>query len=63
LAEYEASFVKLEEEGEDRELYLNDPLEEVEEGLDKGELLVIRTGLSGLATQDDFERREAIFHT
>lgn len=41
MAEYQGSFEKLEEEGGDKELYLNDHLEEVEEGLDEGELLAI----------------------
>jgi len=41
----------------------NDHLEEVKEGMDEGELLVIRRALSGLATQDDLEQREGIFHT
>ena len=31
------------------------PLEEVEEGPDEGELLVVRRALSGLATQDGNE--------
>jgi len=48
LVEHQASFEELKrEEGEDKELYLNDNLEEVEEGLDGGELLVIRRALSG----------------
>jgi len=63
LAEYQDSFEKLEEEGGDKELYLNDHLEEVEEGLDEGELLAIQRALSGLASQDDFKEREVIFHT
>jgi len=41
-------------------LYLNDNLEDVEEAPDEGELFVIRRALSGLATQDGFEQREAI---
>jgi len=51
-----------EEEGE-KELYLNESLGEVEEGPDEGELLVIRRAFSGLASQDEFEQRESIFHT
>jgi len=42
---------------------LNEFIEEVEEGLDEGELLVIQRGLSGLVSQDEFEQRETIFHT
>jgi len=42
---------------------LNEQLEEVEEGPDEGELLVVRRALSGLATQDDFEQKEVIFYT
>jgi len=42
---------------------LNKPLEEVEDGPNEGELLVIRSALSGLASQDDFKQRESIFHT
>jgi len=38
-------------------------LEEVEEGPDEGEMLVIRRALSGLASQHDMEQRENIFHT
>jgi len=44
-------------------LYLNEPLEEVIEGSDEGELLVVRRALSGLAAQEDNKQREAIFHT
>jgi len=60
-AEYQASFE--EEMEEEKESYLNKALEEVEEGPDEGELLVVRRALSGLATQDGNEQREAIFHT
>ena len=44
LAEYKASFEELNEEGEEekKELFLNEALNEVEEGLDKGQMLVIR---------------------
>ena len=59
-AKYQAYFVEEMEEG--RELYLNEALEEVEEGPDEGKLLVVRQDLSGLATQDGNEQREAIFH-
>jgi len=44
-------------------VYSAENVEEVEEGPDKSELLVIRRALSGFATQDDMEQREAIFHT
>jgi len=65
LAEYQAYVEEgMQEEGErERELCLNEPLEEVIEGPDKGELLVVRRALSGLATQEDNEQREAVFHT
>jgi len=36
---------------------LNEPIEEVEEGPDEGELLVIRKVLSGLASQHELEQR------
>jgi len=63
LAEYQASFEESEEEeGGEKELYLIEPLEEVEEGPDEGEVLVIRRALSGLASQGVFEQRESIFH-
>jgi len=63
LAEFQASFEEFEGEDEGKkELYLNEALEEVEEGLDEGELLVIRRALSGLASQDEFKQRESIFH-
>ena len=42
---------------------LNELTEEVEEGPDDGELLVIRRALSGLASHDELEQRESIFHT
>jgi len=42
---------------------LNGSLDQFEEDLDEGVPLVIRRAFSGLATQDDFEQREAIFHT
>jgi len=64
LAKYEASLeeFKGKEEGE-KEVYLNEPIEEVEEGPNEGELLLIRRALSGLASQDEFKQRETIFHT
>ena len=64
LAEYQASFEEFveEEEGE-KEVCLNEFVEEVEEGPDDGELSVIRRALSGLASQDGLEQRETIFHT
>jgi len=59
LAEYQASFEELEEEEEEeeeeKEVYLGENMEEVEEGPDEGEMLVIRRALSGIATQDDME--------
>jgi len=45
------------------EVCLVENVEEVEEGPNKGELLVIRRALSGFTTQDDMEQRGAIFHT
>ena len=65
LAEYQASFEELEEEEkeEGKEVYLGENIEEVEEGPDEGEMLVIRRALSGFAIQDDMKQREAIFHT
>jgi len=64
LAEYQASFDELnEEEEEGMKVCLAENVEEVEEGPNEGELLVIRRALSGFATQDDMEQREAIFHT
>ena len=64
LAEYQASFEEREEEEkEEKGVYLGDNMEEVEEGPDEGEMLVIRRALSGFSTQDDMDQREAIFHT
>ena len=42
---------------------MTEGLKEVEEGPDKGEMLVIRRALSGIASQNDMEQRENIFHT
>jgi len=42
---------------------LNEPIEEVEEGPDEGELLVIRRALNSLTSQNEREQRETIFHT
>jgi len=42
---------------------LHEALEEVEEGPDEREMLVIRLTLSGLASQNDLEQRESISHT
>ena len=55
LVKYQAYVEEgMEEEGEgDKQLYLNEPLEEVIEGPVEGELLVMRRALSGLATQED----------
>ena len=48
LAEYQASFKEPNEnEEEGTEVYLAENVEEVEEGPDEGELLVIRGALSG----------------
>jgi len=63
LAEYQASCGEFVEEEEEKEVYLDDYIEEVEEGPDEGELLVIRRALSGLASQDGLDQRETIFHT
>ena len=66
LAKYQASLQELEEEEEEegeKELFLNESLEEVEEGLDEGEMLVIRRALSVIASQEDLEQRENIFRT
>ena len=65
LAEYQASFEYLEDEHGDveGELLMTEALEEVEEGPDDGEMLVIRRALSGIASQQDLEQRENIFHT
>ena len=50
LVEYQASFEELEEEEEEeKEVYLGNNMEEVEEGPDEGEMLVIRRALSGFA--------------
>ena len=62
LDEYQASCGEfVEEEEEEKEVYLNDYIEEVKEGPDEGELLVIRRALSGLASQDGLDQRETIF--
>jgi len=65
LAKLRASFEKemQVEEEEAKEVYLNESLEEIVEGPDEGELLVVRRALSGLFTQEGNEQREAIFHT
>jgi len=64
LTEYQASFEEFEEEEEEEKgVFLGENLEEVEEGPDDGEMLVIRRALSGFATQDDLEQKEAIFNT
>ena len=65
LAEYQAICEEQDEEneGEGKDLLMTDVLEEVEEGPDEGEMLVIRRALSGLASQQDMEQRENIFHT
>jgi len=65
LAEYQASYEELDDEndGEENELLMTEALEEVEEGSDEGEMLVIRRALGGIASQQDMEQRENIFHT
>jgi len=65
LAEYQASFGEFEREEKKggEEVCLNEPIEEVEEGPDEGELLVVRKVLSGLASQHELDQREAIFHS
>jgi len=67
LAEYQASLEELEDEEEkeeeDKGVYMTEIIEEVEEGTDEGHLLVIRRALSGIASQEDMEQRENIFHT
>ena len=65
LAEFQASFEdEMEVDAEEgKEMYLNETLEEIVEGLDEGKLLVIRRTLSGLATQEGNEQMEVIFHT
>ena len=65
LAKCQASYEELDkgnEEGE-KEFLLNEAPKEVEEGLDEGEMLMIRWALSGLASQNDLEQRENTFHT
>jgi len=51
------------EREEGKEVYLNESLEEIVDGPDEGELMVVRWTLSGLATQEGNELREAIFYT
>ena len=59
LAEYQASLEELEgeeeEEEEEKGVYMTEIMEEVEEGSNEGELLVIRIALSGIASQKDME--------
>ena len=42
---------------------MNEFIEDVEDGSDDGQLLVIRRALSSLASEDELEQRETIFHT
>jgi len=56
------SLEKLEEEGS-KELLLTEEIEQYEEGPNKGEMLVVRRALSGLAALENQEQREAIFYT
>jgi len=52
LAVYQASCEELEEEKDEgeKELLMTDVFEEVEEGLDEGEMFMIRRALSGLTS-------------
>jgi len=63
LAEYQASYEELEEEnGEgEKELLMAKALEEVAEGPDEGEMLVIRRALSSFGFQNNLEQWENIF--
>ena len=65
MAEYQASYEELDDEndGEEKELIMTEALEEVEEGPDEGEMLVIRRAFSSITSQYDMEQRENIFHT
>ena len=65
LAKFQASFEnKMEvDEEEEKEVYLNETLEEIIEGPDERKLLAVGRTLSGLATQEGNEQREAIFRT
>jgi len=65
LVEYQASCEELEEENDEgeKELLMIKALEGLEVGPDEGEMLVIRRAFSGLASQNDLEQRENIFHT
>ena len=40
---------------------MTETIEEVQEGPDEGELLVIRRALRGIASQEDLEQREKHF--
>ena len=44
-------------------MYFSEQLQEVEEGSNESELLMIRRALSGLVSQGDLEQKEAIFCT
>jgi len=58
LTEYQASFEELEEEEEDeREVLLGENIEEVEEGPDEGEMLMLRSVMSGLKEGKEGQRR------
>ena len=51
LTEYQASFEEFEEEEDEREVFLGENIEEVEEGPDEGELLVIDVPAKGWKMQ------------
>ena len=57
LPKYQASYEELKEENDEgeKELYLDEAVEEVKEGPDEGEMLMIRCALSSLASQNELE--------
>ena len=65
MDEYQTSVEELDdiEDEEEKGLILNYALKEVEEGLDEGEMLVIRRPLSGIASQDGLEQREYLSYS
>ena len=65
MAEYQTSIEELDdiEDEEEKEHLLNEALEEVEEGPNEGELLVIRRAPGGIPLQNELEQKESIFHT
>ena len=64
MAKYQASLEELEEKEEEgeKETFLSKALKEIEEGLDEGEMLMIRRALSRIASQEELEQRENIFY-